>query len=419
MSMINSSKLKERILKGTKLDYGVTPSYSGLGLANIIPTIAKILGAPIKGQYELIDDIVNYEEYKDIKQVVFLLADGIGYEQLLWEMKQQDLNMIEFKDDLLPITSVYPSATSIALTTLATGVTPQEHGIMGYKLFLKEFGLIASMLTFSPVLGYVDFMSLGIDPGKFIGIDTVYKHMKSNGIDSHVILPKKYVNSGLSHMIYRNTNIIGYKKYTNAFSKAKKLVKAKNNRKKFIYIYWDLFDMEAHLHGVKTDETSKAVKMLDKRLFNDFLDRVSRKDTLFILSADHGFINVDMDETYFFHEHEDLMDMLIIPPSGEQRFTYLFTKHGKLDDVKDYINTNLKKQAFVIESSKAIKMGLFGNNEPRKETLNRIGDLILIPKNNNVFTYAYTIEDILFRLKGQHGGISEEEMLVPLIMKRL
>ncbi|MBU0530682.1 MAG: alkaline phosphatase family protein [Candidatus Aenigmatarchaeota archaeon] len=410
--------MKSRILKGTRLEEGITPNYSGLGLANIVPSVCKILGAPLPNQNILSDDIVDYDEMKDIKEVVFLLADGIGYNNLLWEMKQHKLNFSRHKDEIIPLTSIYPSTTTTALATLATGATPQEHGIMGYKLFLKEFGLISNMISFAPILGYVDFMALGIDPYKFLGIDTVYKHMKSNGIEPNVMLPKTYKNSALTNMLYRNANIIGYSSYSRMFSRVRKaLGKKKTHKKRFTYIYWDLYDTQAHINGIKTEKSSEVVKTLDTNLFEDLMDKINKPDTLFIMSADHGFVNID--DTYFFHEHEELMDMLIIPPSGEQRFSYLFVKNGKLDEVKAYVKSNLNKQAFAIESEKAIKMGLMGLNDPRKETINRMGDLILIPKKNDAFNYAYTIEDILIRMKANHGGISEDEMLVPFFMKRM
>jgi len=417
--MLSSNKVRDRILKGTKLDEGLTPSYAGLGLANVMPTICKILGAPLPNQKPLLDDIIDYDQYKDIKEVVFLLADGIGYNHLLWEMKQRGIHLSAYKDKIVPLTSIYPSTTTTALASLATGVTPQEHSIMGYKLFLKEFGLISNMISFAPIIGYVDFMSLGVDPYKFLGIDTVYAHMKSHGIEPNVLLPKEYKDSAFTNMIYRNANLIGYPSYPRAFSQLRKITNKKKAKKRFMYMYWDLFDTKAHLHGVRGNETSDVVRMLDDHLFDDFLDRMNSPETLFIMSSDHGFVNVDVEDNFFFHEHEDLMDLLTIPPSGEARFLYLFVKNGKLEDVKDYINKNLKKEAFVIESEKALELGLFGLNDARKETLSRIGDLIMIPKNTYTFSYAYTIEDILFRLKAHHGGISEDEMLVPFFMKRL
>jgi len=418
--MLSSSKVKSRILRGTKLDGGLTPNYTGLGLANVIPTVCKILGAPLNNQKPLMDDVVDYREWKDIKEVVVFLADGLGYNELLSEMKQQNLRLSSFKDDIKPLTSVCPSTTTTALASLATGLTPQEHSILGYKLFLKEFGLISNMLSFAPILGYVDFVGLGIDPYKFLGVDSVYRHMKMNGIETNVIMPKTYKESAFTQMIYKHANLIGFPSYSKTFSKAAKIVKKrKNEKKRFTYIYSDIFDSQAHIHGVKTEETADIVKNIDRGLFHDFLDKIKKPDTLFIMTSDHGFVNIEPSENFFFHEHEDLMDMLTIPPSGEQRFSYLFVKNGRLDDVKDYVKKNLQKEAFAIESEKAIKMGLLGLNKPRKETLDRIGDLILIPKNHNSFTYAYTIEDILFKLKANHGGLTEDEMLVPFFMKRM
>ncbi|MFH1978698.1 MAG: alkaline phosphatase family protein [Candidatus Aenigmatarchaeota archaeon] len=416
--MLSASKIEDRILKGTKLEGFVTPSYKGFGLANTMPTISHLLGAKIKNQVIFSEDVFDYDAFKGINHIVFILLDGLGYTELKSEMKKNDLNMKSLKEDIVPITSICPSATTSAVTSLATGVTPQEHGIMGYKIYLKEFGLIASTLTLSPILGYVDFMGLGIDPSAFLGIDTIYDHMKNNNIDTEVFLNRNYANTALSQMIYRDTKITPFEDYSKAFGQIADKVKKKSRKMKFTYLYWDLIDSATHQYGTGSPEISELIKAVDRSLFEDFLDKVRNPGTLVIISADHGFVNVDHEKTFYFHDHDELTENLIVPPSGEDRFVYLFVKNGKLDEIKDYIKNNVKN-TIAIESEKAIKLGLFGHNEPRIETIGRIGDLILIPKKDNIFTYAYSIEDILFRVKGYHGGLSRNEMLVPLICKRL
>ena len=47
------------------------------------------------------------------------------------------------------LSSVTPSTTATVLTSLWTGKEPGEHGVIGYELWLKEFGVIANMITHS------------------------------------------------------------------------------------------------------------------------------------------------------------------------------------------------------------------------------------------------------------------------------
>jgi predicted AlkP superfamily pyrophosphatase or phosphodiesterase len=47
---------------------------------------------------------------------------------------------------LAPLTSIVPSTTSAVLTSLWTGVSAAVHGIAGYELWLKEYGVVANTI---------------------------------------------------------------------------------------------------------------------------------------------------------------------------------------------------------------------------------------------------------------------------------
>ncbi|MEM3047361.1 MAG: alkaline phosphatase family protein, partial [Candidatus Bathyarchaeia archaeon] len=67
----------------------------------------------------------------------------------------------------------------------------------------------------------------------------------------------------------------------------------------------------------------------------------------------------------------------------------------------------------------ALKMGLLGVGKPRQATYDRIGEMLLLPCGNRMFVYPYTKEETEFKVKGFHGGLTEEEMLVPLLYAKL
>jgi hypothetical protein len=131
-------------------------------------------------------------------------------------------------------------------------------------------------------------------------------------------------------------------------------------------------------------------------------------------------VNSSLKRTVYFHNHEELMKCFRVPPVEDWgRFSYLFTKKGKKERARDYIENHFSSKAFIYDSMDLLKKGFFGINNPRKETLGRIGDLVLIPKSNYAFVHPYTIEELFLFATGRHGGMSKEEMLVPFICKRL
>ena len=124
------------------LDLGpkaVHPAYDGLSILNVPSSLCRWLGAP-----DLPHPAINHTEFDDLasgaRQVVVLLVDAVGlnlFERWL-EGRAQSLHPLVSSGLLGALTSVVPSTTSAALTTLWTGRSPAEHGILGYELFLRE-----------------------------------------------------------------------------------------------------------------------------------------------------------------------------------------------------------------------------------------------------------------------------------------
>ncbi len=101
--------------------------------------------------------------------------------------------------------------------------------------------------------------------------------------------------------------------------------------------------------------------------------------------------------------------------AGEARAAYLYCRTGEMDAVRDYVTTRLADQFFVLDSTAALEAGLFGTGKIAAEVKYRIGDLILLPREN---FYLWDRRDEP-RLRGRHGGLAEKEMLVPLLISRL
>ena len=69
----------------------------------------------------------------------------------------------------------------------------------------------------------------------------------------------------------------------------------------------------------------------------------------------------------------------------------------------------------MLDSAVALAAGLFGQGTPAPETPFRISNLLALAREANFLQR----EDKKPRLKGRHGGLTAEEMLVPLIGTRL
>jgi predicted AlkP superfamily pyrophosphatase or phosphodiesterase len=114
---------------------------------------------------------------------------------------------------LAALTSVTPSTTAAALTTLWTGRSPAEHGIVGYELWLKEYGVVSNMILHTPISFENDTGSLaraGFRPEEFLNLPTLGEHLISYGIRSSALQHRSITRSGLSQMFFKDVNIHGY-----------------------------------------------------------------------------------------------------------------------------------------------------------------------------------------------------------------
>ena len=107
----------------------VLPDWGGASLDLVVPTLLGELSAPgrspLPGWFP--------EAVAGAGQIVLLVLDGLGEEQL---RERASLAPTLMSGVGGPITSVAPSTTACALTTLVTGKVPALHGVLGYRLAL-------------------------------------------------------------------------------------------------------------------------------------------------------------------------------------------------------------------------------------------------------------------------------------------
>ena len=108
---------------------------------------------------------------------------------------------------------------------------------------------------------------------------------------------------------------------------------------------------------------------------------------------------------------------MTLPLCGEGRTPFCYVHPSKAKKFENYVKTKMKKYCYIFKSEDLIKKNYFGLFKPHKKLFDRLGDYVLICKKN------YVIQDGLSRSTkskhppnlGHHGGISSDEILVPLI----
>lgn len=210
----------------------IYPDYKH-SIVNLTSSILKAFN--INSHYIPLKELGDLKKYKNI---ILLLIDGLGYEYIQEYGQGSELS----KHCLNKITSVFPSTTASATTTLETGVAPQQHGITGWFMFLKEIGVLTKILPFKSRYGGQNFTEDNFQRKDIFIEKRIVDKIKSSAF---IIYPEHIIDGKVNK---KSKSLLGYKNLNDLFSQVTKIIKS-SNKKKYIYVYWDKFDALCHENG--------------------------------------------------------------------------------------------------------------------------------------------------------------------------
>ncbi len=400
----------------------IWPRYEGGSLVNLPATMATILGAEIDGAPPLEPSLWK-ELSHGTERIIAILMDAVGYlalRNLMDQDKDFVLTRLAHRGIFNPITSVFPSTTVAALASLWTARPPIEHGLTGYTLYLKEFGVVANALALAPMRCEKgdSLEKWGLEPEKLIPVPSFPQLLKPWGIKVWVLIHREYAKSPFSRAIHREVaESRGFLSTSEMWVSLRRLLQEISGEKAIISVYWGLVDALGHLYGPEDETWEAELRSFAFSMEREFLERLEpadRKGTLLIIFSDHGQVPTKPEKAIQALKHPELWELLTLPPTGESRASYLYVKDGCKDKVRAYLEEKIGSFT-VMDSQEAMEKGLFGKGNPAPGFSSRIGDLIAIARGEEHLVWGYEEP----KLKGRHGGLSPQEMLIPLLLVRL
>ena len=177
------------------------PNYKDGSIVNLMSSILQAQGG--KSEYDSLPSL-NPNELSKSQNIVLMIIDGLGYEYLAKYGK--DTIFAKYLKD--KITSVFLPTTAVAITTFLTGVAPAQHGITGWFVYLKELGLVSTILFFNPRCGGLNFGKINVKPEMIFNEKTIFE--KINRKSFH-ITKKQYVNSDYTTAFCKGAKRLSYK----------------------------------------------------------------------------------------------------------------------------------------------------------------------------------------------------------------
>lgn len=403
-------ELKQEVLERIKEDTGgERPHYERYCISAVPHTIEEILGLrpPRPGLREELG-------IPEAQIVVSVILDGVGWRRLELLHAEGVVDIAPFLDNgwYLPLTSVFPTTTTAALSTLSTGESPVIHGILGYKLFRPELGTIVDMIKLAPPGGREDSLErLGLSPEKILSVSTVYQRLAAHGIPTILFLPRHIADSGLSKILYQGVaRIVPFLTASDLLMLLKEALE--HGGRALLAVYWPSTDTLAHLYGPR----SEAFQLELAHIFSALARLVENapRDFLLVVTADHGFFEADPERDMVNCSAQAVLrEALLLPPVGDPRAAYFFLRPGKNGLVEKFFAEFFPEDFLVLPVEEGLRRHLWGLEEARPEVRNLLGDLVVISRRRK-FVLWPTEE---FKLRGLHGGLTPDELYVPLIVR--
>lgn len=362
----------------------ITPDFRN-SVVNISATLAEFLGAPNRNATL---PVLQEELDKGYQKVVFLCFDGLGVHPMGKNLDGTDFLFQNLRQILL---STFPSTTTNATRSLLTNQVPLEHGWFGWSMHFAALhrNVDIFMGRDSATHEAVDFSSCPLGMA-----DYYFDQADSSYAVNTVFPPYIQVKHPERNRIFQTGE---------EFWSAIEEICRKPGRQ-FVYAYYPEPDLVMHKHGVSSPEARSVIRDISRRL-KELHEAMG--DALFIVSADHG--QVDVTGYIELYKDERLMELLEIYPFMEARAPAFLVKKGREREFERYFEDAYGEDFLLFKSAELAAKGYFGAGGDKAELL---GDYIAAG--------TYTHKQALLtpdsaRFKGHHTSLTEE-MEVPLIL---
>lgn len=360
----------------------VVPDYGGASLVNVVPALLDRLDGP---------PAWLPEPALDADQVVLIALDGLGWEQF---DGRRHLAPTLASMQGGPISTVLPTTTATALTSLVTGTPPGEHGIVGYRIHVH--GEVLNILRWTTAAG---------DARHTIPPQKIQTQLPFLGHRPPVVTRAEFARSGFTLAHLDSTRFCGYRMSSTLVTDVARLV---NNSEPFVYAYYDGIDKVSHEYGLG-DHYDAELAAAD-RLVADVLDAVP-PGTAVVVVSDHGQVEVG---ERVIPLGSDVMAHVSLQ-SGEGRFRWLHARPGHASLLVDAATAAHGNDAWVMTRDETVEQGWFGPHVTA-EALSRLGDVALVAKTDVAFIEPTDTGP--YDLVGRHGSATSAELFVPLLVGR-
>jgi hypothetical protein len=367
----------------------VLPDYQGACLSNLVPAL---LAPPGRRPGWLPAPVA------EARQVVLFVIDGLGWEQLQ-ERRRHAPALAGMQGG--PITSVVPTTTATALSSITFGQPPAVHGMVGYRLRVPgpEGDQVLNTLRWTTSSG---------DARERVGAGAFLDGEPFAGLPVPVVSRSSFTGTGFTAAHLRGTVPASWHLPSSIAVEVGRLLAAGSP---LVYAYYEGVDTMAHATGLGVHYEAELVAA--DRLVADVVAALPPGAAL-VVTADHGQVDVGARATYLDADVLEAVTLL----SGEARFRWLHVRPGATGDVLAAVTERYGHEAWLRTVDQLDDEGWFGGPLDARAR-RRLGDVAVVPHAPVGYLEPADARRPAERsdraLVCRHGSLTPAEMWVPLL----
>lgn len=398
----------------------VVPDYDEYCFANVPGTFGDVFDVNVGSS--LPDRALSGVD-TDVSHVVVVVLDSLGWHR--WRRDADDhrfLSQIDAHGTVTPLTSVASASTAPAITSVHTGATPAEHGVLGCDVVLSDPKTILRPFPHevrSDVAAESTVPQVGAD--EYITADPVYPRLERAGVETRVVQPAETLGTEYANATFRGATQVPYEGAADGASALRDTL-LDGSGPSYTYWYTPILDSLTHEYGPDSGAYHNALadvtRSLSRALY-DGVDAETAAETLLVVTADHGTIPLESGAAGALRILDiDGVESRLrqsergrIPPFGDPRACCLAVESGETGAVVEAVES---AGATAITRERARELRLFGPADA--PGWHRCGDVIVTDPDRAL---VYPSMEKVASFAGVHGGFTPREMIVPFAAVRL
>lgn len=385
---------------------------------SLSPALPDEVLEPIGGPYET---------------VVLFLVDSLGWRMLEeGRLQCQATNRIVARGSLSKLNSLFPSATSVHIPFMHSGIPLTESGVIEWMYYESRIGRHVSPLIYSRAEDAAEgqyrkrnsLLEEDIDPARFLPESRFYKELFNRGVESIAMVPAPYVTgSPFADRVITPSQRVPFSSLRDGLTTLTSVLETSATHPRYIFFYYDTVDSTGHKHGPSAPEAMEAISTFFTEVESFLGNCHPRSSTLYTFTADHGQIEIDPAKTIYLDDEISDLERFIprhvspsgLIPSGTLRNLFLHVEESLTGSFIERLSDLLEGKAAVVPTSELVAEGIFGSTNPSSLFLDNIGNVAILPfEHESVWIGG---GDGRFRSgkRGAHGGLSAEEIEIPFL----